>query len=205
MEYDDNSFAADHRYYVRSLYFDDAFSNAYSDKINGECYREKFRIRIYNFSDDFIRLEKKVKNDSVGYKKSTVIPRSLCERLIAGDVYGLENSGNPLLDEFLHKLKTAPLRPSVIVDYSRTAFVYAPMDVRITLDEQLKTPLMSQDFFDHTAPLYSVFDDGSFIVEVKYNNFFPSYIQSLFEPVPMRISAVSKFALCSQINNNFTR
>lgn len=44
-------------YHIRSLYFDTRFNDALLDKINGVKDRDKFRIRIYNFSDKLIRME----------------------------------------------------------------------------------------------------------------------------------------------------
>ena len=48
-------------YHIRSLYFDDCFNSAMSDKLDGVMNRHKYRIRIYNFSDRVIRLERKSK------------------------------------------------------------------------------------------------------------------------------------------------
>ena len=48
-------------YHIRSLYFDTRFNDALLDKINGVKDRDKFRIRIYNFSDKLIRMECKTK------------------------------------------------------------------------------------------------------------------------------------------------
>ena len=45
------------RYHIRSLYFDDYYDTAYLDKLGGFGDRRKYRIRIYNLSDQVIRLE----------------------------------------------------------------------------------------------------------------------------------------------------
>ena len=39
------------QYAIRSLYFDTAFDDALYDKMSGIYYRQKYRIRIYNYSD----------------------------------------------------------------------------------------------------------------------------------------------------------
>ena len=46
-------------YYIRSLYFDDYWSSAYAEKEAGVLMRKKYRIRIYNNNDKFIKLERK--------------------------------------------------------------------------------------------------------------------------------------------------
>ncbi len=48
-------------YLIRSLYFDDPFDSALWEKASGVGSRDKFRIRIYNYSDDVIKLERKHK------------------------------------------------------------------------------------------------------------------------------------------------
>lgn len=44
-------------YSIRSLYFDDYWDTAYNDKTGGFDDRKKFRIRLYDLDDSFIRLE----------------------------------------------------------------------------------------------------------------------------------------------------
>ena len=41
-------------YHIRSLYFDTIYNDALLDKLDGVKNRDKYRIRIYNFSDKFI-------------------------------------------------------------------------------------------------------------------------------------------------------
>ena len=52
-------------YHIRSLYFDTIFNDALVDKLDGVKNRDKYRIRIYNFSDKFIRMECKTKVGSM--------------------------------------------------------------------------------------------------------------------------------------------
>ena len=57
-------------YHIRSLYFDTAFNTALYDKLNGVQNRDKYRIRIYNFSDRVIKLECKTKVGTLISKRS---------------------------------------------------------------------------------------------------------------------------------------
>ena len=43
-------------YTIRSLYFDDYWQSAYEEKDAGVLMRKKYRIRIYNYQDHYIRL-----------------------------------------------------------------------------------------------------------------------------------------------------
>lgn len=46
-------------YHIRSLYFDDINNKALYEKLAGVRDRVKYRIRIYNVTDDTIHFEKK--------------------------------------------------------------------------------------------------------------------------------------------------
>ena len=57
-------------YEVRSLYFDDIYASAYTDKTSGLLRREKFRLRIYDGDDGCIKLERKAKFGALCRKES---------------------------------------------------------------------------------------------------------------------------------------
>ena len=79
-------------YSIRSLYFDTAQDDALNEKMAGIYYRQKYRIRIYNYSDKAIFLECKSKYGDLISKRSLKIPRDLADQLIAGDPTGLERT-----------------------------------------------------------------------------------------------------------------
>ena len=83
-------------YNVRSLYFDDAFDSAYYDKVDGVMARDKYRLRIYDHSDEVIFLERKRKLGDLIGKSSLRITRRLAEQLISGDPRGLYRAEAPL-------------------------------------------------------------------------------------------------------------
>ena len=58
METDSNAYYEDGSYLIKSLYFDDLNSKSYYEKMDGVLYRKKYRIRIYNDDESFIRLKK---------------------------------------------------------------------------------------------------------------------------------------------------
>ena len=47
-------------YLIRSLYFDDYWNSAYEEKESGVLMRKKYRIRIYNYSAESIKLERTI-------------------------------------------------------------------------------------------------------------------------------------------------
>ena len=108
-------------YAIRSLYFDDIEDSAFYDKQAGVMHRDKYRIRIYRYSDKEIFLERKRKLGELIQKSSVQITRRLCDQLISGDPAGLYRSKNPLLQDMYVQMRTRLLRPRVIVDYAREA------------------------------------------------------------------------------------
>ena len=73
-------------YEVRSLYFDDMYGSAYSDKSAGLLRREKFRLRIYDGDDGCIKLERKAKVGALCHKESERLSRASYDALLAGEL-----------------------------------------------------------------------------------------------------------------------
>ncbi len=185
-------------YHIRSLYFDTIYNTALYDKLDGVPNRDKYRIRIYNFSDRIIKMECKTKVGSLISKRSQTIPRLLCEQLMAGDPAGLETTRSGLLNDVFREMTVNLLRPVVIVDYVREAYMHPAEEVRITFDKQLRTGLWSRDLFNPDLPTVSPFDNNEMILEVKYNRILPSYIRDILNTYCQGacISAISKYTWC---------
>ena len=188
-------------YIIRSLYFDTINDDALMEKIAGVGNRKKYRIRIYNFSDRVIKLECKSKYGDLISKQSVSIPRDLAEQLIAGDPEGLQRMRHPLLHDVYREMRTRLLRPAVIVDYVREAYLHPAQEVRITFDKQLRTGLYSTDIFNPSLPIYPVFDDPVEVLEVKYDEFLPAHLQTVLSGITAQRSAVSKYTWCRRYEN----
>ena len=188
-------------YHIRSLYFDTINDDALEEKIAGVGNRKKYRIRIYNFSDRVIKLECKSKYGDLISKQSVSIPRELAEQLIAGDPDGLQRMRHPLFHDVYREMRTRLLRPAVIVDYVREAYIHQAEEVRITFDKQVRTGLYSVDMFNPEIPTYPVFDDPVEILEVKFDEFLPSYLQAILSGVTAQRSAISKYTWCRRYEN----
>ena len=187
------------RYHIRSLYFDTAFDSALYDKINGTADRDKYRIRIYNFSDAMIRLECKSKYRDLISKRSVRISRDLAEQLISADPTGLDTTASGLVSDVFREMRTNLLHPVVIVDYLREAWLHPAEEVRITFDMQLRSGVNSIDLFNPHVPTVPPFDHEEIILEVKYNQVLPPYINNLLS-FALRDgaarSAISKYVYC---------
>ena len=183
------------QYVISSLYFDNFQDKALREKNDGAPHREKFRIRYYNGDTSFIMLEKKVKDDDLGYKLSARISCEEVQKIIDGDTDWMPFSGRELIVELYTKMHTQLLRPKVIVDYTRTPFVYGPGNVRVTVDENIRTSLIVRDFLrsDHvTIPA----GDTVMLLEVKWDGFLPGTIWRAVQMHGRSSGAFSKYARC---------
>ncbi len=185
-------------YFIRSLYFDTVFDDALMDKIAGIENRNKYRIRIYNCSDSFIRMECKSKYGNYIAKRNVLISRDLCDQLVAGDPTGLENTSSGLLREVFREMRLNLLRPVVIVDYVREAYQHPAEDIRITFDRQLRSGLFSHDLFNPNLPTVPPLTPDPIILEVKFNRLLPPYISGILSLAAgwSSRSAISKYVLC---------
>ena len=183
-------------YVIRSLYFDDIAESAFVDKQAGVMDRDKYRIRIYKYSDREIFLERKRKLGDLIQKSSVQITRRLCDQILDGDPTGLQRASNPLLQDVYVQMRTRLLRPRVIVDYAREAYLHPAEDTRITFDLQLRSGLFSRDLFNPHLPTVCPHDRNVEILEVKFNNYLPDYVADLLHGIEAERSAVSKYILC---------
>lgn len=187
--------AADGRYLIRSLYFDNISDKALREKLDGVNRREKFRIRYYNDNTDQILLEKKSKWNGLGTKDRVLITADEAQRIVDGDLSWMTESERPLVQELYVKMNSQGLRPKTIVDYTREPFVYAPGNVRVTLDYNIRTGLLCTDFLNPdciTIPAGA----GETILEVKWDEYLPSVIRDAVQLGSRQLSAFSKYAAC---------
>lgn len=183
-------------YKIRSLYFDDYNDKALCQKLIGINNRHKFRIRLYNDDDSFIRLEKKSKINGLCQKVSAKITKSQCEDIISGNIDFLKDSTNPLFNDLYVKMVSERLKPKTIVDYTREAYIYETGNVRITFDKSIKTALSSVDILNKDLPTVETLDPRNIILEVKYDEFLPEIILDLIQVGERSKTSVSKYALC---------
>ncbi len=184
-------------YFIRSLYFDDYLQSGLLDKVEGVEKREKFRIRFYDMDDTFIRLESKQKLGQMTHKLSAPLTREQTEGICRGDTWWMYKSEHPLIRNFYLKHRTRLLRPAVLVDYYREAFVF--QDVRITFDKDIHGGRYSFDLFEPNVVTEPVFSSDRVVLEVKYDDALPDAVKRLLNGVPMARSAISKYELCRKL------
>lgn len=193
MKTDENAIAG--KYFIRSLYFDNISDKALREKLDGVNAREKFRIRYYNGDTSLIHLEKKSKLGGLGNKQSAELTVQEAQAIVDGDIGWMLKAGRPLVEELYAKMKSQGLRPKTIVDYTREPFVYAPGNVRVTIDYDIRTGLFCTDFLRHDCITIPV-GNSPVILEVKWDEFLPSVIRDIVQLESRRASAFSKYAAC---------
>ena len=181
-------------YCIRSLYFDDPMDTALHEKLDGVNERRKFRIRYYNDDLDYIMLECKMKRDNVGCKPQERLTREETERIMQGDIGWMVTSGRPLLVVLYTEMKTRLLRPKTVVQYKRVPFVYAPGNVRVTIDWDIRTG--PPDEFLNPDGLTLPVEDNVMLMEVKWDEYLPSAIRRAAALKGKTPSAFSKYAAC---------
>ncbi len=182
-------------YEIRSLYFDNLYDKALSEKQNGMCVREKYRIRLYNRSTSVIHLERKFKHGGLGYKDSASLTADQAQAIVNGDIDWMASDPSEVIVGFYARLRNQGLKPKVIVDYTREPFVYGPGNVRVTLDYNIRTGLRCTDFLNPDCPTVAAKDSPS-ILEVKWDNYLPDIIRDAVQLGDRRNSAYSKYAAC---------
>ena len=180
------------QYTIRSLYFDDPNFTAFRDKVDGVDNRTKYRIRCYNGDTSRCRLERK--------EKKGHLTRKTGQSITSQDALALQSRtfphGEGLCEELRLLCASQGLRPMVLVDYDRTPFVCAAGNVRITLDENLRTRPYCADLFDTHQSMMPVLEDNQVILEVKFDDYLPGYLRDTLADIPKIPMAISKFAMC---------
>ncbi len=188
-----DAYASGGKYKIRSLYFDTPDDKALREKLDGMMLREKYRLRVYNGDYSFIRLERKFKCGELSSKDSAVLTEEQTRAVLEGDIDELAESPCDMIREFCRRVKYDRLSPKSLVDYTREPFVFAPGNVRVTLDHSIRTALKCTEFFDPNCISVPV-PDSPCILEVKWDDFLPDIIRNAIQLDNRCASAYSKYA-----------
>lgn len=193
-------------YEIRSVYFDDADDNCYYQNDAGTDPRSKYRIRIYNASDKRIVLEKKMKQKGMTKKRQQPISVDEYRMLMDDGVWNVKDIAMaadhnfhkepPLVKELLILKQTRLMQPKIIVAYERTPFIEPNGNVRVTFDDAIASSEAFEDFFCPDLHKRSIMPLGYTLMEVKFDEFLPSYIRENLEIGHLRQTSFSKYYLC---------
>jgi hypothetical protein len=180
-------------YKIRSLYFDNYEDKVVTDKLSGSSRREKFRFRYYNGDTSFIRLEKKSKVNRGCYKETAMVTAEQCEEILNGRYDSLLSGESPLLSELYAKIHFQNLRPKMIVDYIREAYIYTAGNVRITIDSDVRSSNNTSGFLNPDIP--TIPSANAIILEVKFDGFLPDIIRNIVQLNDRQMTEFSKYVV----------
>lgn len=187
---------ADGFYKVTSLYLDSPDLRCYWEKLDGEKFRRKVRVRRYGARSTraFVEIKQRL-NLGVG-KRRTVLPLAEAERTIRDLCAGHYEGGDRVLDEVFLLARRDRLEPKVVVSYNRAAFFDAARrDLRITLDRNLKC--RAHDLALDADPTRGRFilDPRWCVLEVKFDRILPSWLCTALNRHDLQVRRVSKYCL----------
>lgn len=187
-------------YMISSLYFDDLYQSALSDKQDGYRFRKKFRIRCYNNSDNVIKLECKRKYDEYISKTSADLSREEYNSILAGNYDFLGKRSEEVCRELFVYHHTHLLKPVITVEYLREAYVLSQGSVRITFDKDIAASTGEKDMFSPRYSAKGILEPGLMILEVKFDDFIPAYVLQILKTAMTEKCAISKYVMCRTDN-----
>ena len=193
-----DSHGTDGVYTVRTLYFDTPYDDALRDSLESEADKTKFRLRMYDLDDGFLRMEKKVKQGGGGFKVGALLTRTECERLLRGEYAFLREKDDAFLLECFARAESGGLQPVSVIQYTRAAFTCRDGNVRITVDSDIRTSRFTNRFFDPKLGGVPVTAEDFCVLEVKYDRFLPDFIPHLVGIGDRELQAYSKYAVGRQ-------
>ncbi len=186
-------------YLIKSVYFDTLNNRCYFENEDGIGVRKKYRIRVYNNDYSLIRLEVKSKQHTYCYKESCVLTKEEASEAVFNKRLPIKENMKPAYFQTMQLMKTELLKPVIVVEYLRKAYTYKEGNVRITLDMNITGSSDCDYFFKENFNKTPILPQGYFILEVKYDEFLPSFIKNTLELSKLQKTAFSKYYLSRKL------
>ncbi|MBM3987182.1 MAG: polyphosphate polymerase domain-containing protein [Planctomycetes bacterium] len=191
-------------YSIHSQYWDSPELRFFWEKLDGQKFRRKLRLRRYAQGDEaFVEIKQRI---------DRTVQKRRARRTVA-DLVALFERGaidtelereetDPVVREALVLCREHRLAPKIAVSYRRQAwFARFETDLRITLDTRLM-------FDEHALDLARPFERGSWILppelavlELKYNQRVPLWLVALAKKHRLELVRFSKY--CAAIDLAF--
>lgn len=188
-------------YSIRSLYFDSFDDECLHEKLAGIQFRKKYRLRSYDPDAETVKFEIKNKANNQIYKETASISRESAHEIIAGNYEEMLKYNNPVLNKIYIAFKAKMFKPKVMVEYERDAFIFHHFNLRITIDNNLRSNNTCFDLFSRDFHSLPVVLEGKDILEIKYNTHMPDFIRNLIQLDSLERLAISKYALSRRFFN----
>ena len=175
-------------YSLSSIYFEDCMDSYLLQKADGLEMHQKFRLRHYGGGVQ--RLEYKTKVGNLTQKDSLWVDEALFIALLEGNMDELyPHLDKSLMEQFVIKRQCDYLRPEIVIDYEREAYIYDVGDVRITFDKNLRARRYDQDpGFEQL-----LFEPKMMMLEVKYTEKLPQFLKTILFQKDFQQVSYSKY------------
>ena len=188
MKKDENSMI-NGKYEVKTIYFDNYRNEMQNDKKNDINSVNKYRIRMYNNNEESIFLERKCNENGNIKKIKQKIERKEVEDILNGKYKNLLEENASLKIELYLQMQLKQLRPIFLIGYERIAFVDEISNTRITIEDNIKSTINCNRFFDKIEGV----SKNNYILEVKYEKYIPDYIKNVISNLKNKEIVKSKF------------
>lgn len=186
-------------YSIRSVYFDTYGDECFYGNAEGVDRRNKYRIRIYDNSARKIHFEIKQKQNGYIRKESFELQQEECEKLLEGKTLDVTVQNDSVRNRVMLQQQLKMLRPVLIVDYERSAYICSIGNVRITFDRNIAASTSVRDFFEKKIPMIPVLQPHVHLLEVKYDEVLPDYIAQALNLGNLQQISFSKYYLGRQV------
>ncbi len=192
-------------YEVRSLYFDSPSRKAYHEKLNGEAFRRKLRIRYYpgsqNSTPKTVFLEIKRKNGENVSKARIQVPFDNALELAEGTSHfaeqfhaTLSHQDQTILQEVWYLVRLHHLKPAIVVSYKRQAFRgQEEKRFRLTFDSEIRVRKTNFDLHYGYGVKY-ILPRDVVVMEAKFNEHIPAWAIRILQSNNCWQEKISKFA-----------
>ena len=191
----------DKKYSICSLYLDNEYLSLYHQTLYAEKNRYKLRLRTYGDNPhDPVFVEVKKRMDQVVHKERCMVSRQVCHELVSSLVEQKPVKGvgkDSATNRFMDLSRTIQAKPLLLVRYKREAFDSGEADpVRVTFDTGLSTRLSPEGEISHSGSGWTDVIVPGVILEIKYSNIFPGWLQTMTDSFGLRYLSVPKYGFC---------
>lgn len=190
-------------YDVTSIYFDDIYNTAFLQKVRGDAFRYKYRLRYYNDSHEHYKLENKEKWHQMTVKSSTLLSDATVQKILAGDYEILDADEDPLVQDFYSLLKTGTLKPKTVIRYHRNAYLHPVGGLRVTFDTDVRFALFKTGMEVEDMMFIPAISPDEAIMEIKFNGVLPCVVEDLIQASKTMSSSSSKYVYSRILDYNY--
>ena len=182
-------------YKVASLYYDSPGLSCFWEKLDGEKFRRKVRVRTYGEQPEYAFAEIKQRYNKSVQKRRCRAPLEVVSQQMQAMRNGKYQGGvDPVFDEIFLLTRRLNLRETVIVSYNRMAFFDRyKADLRITIDRNIRARNLDLNLTQHRTKGRHMVAPTSVVLEVKFNETIPRWLCTVLSSFDLQIDRVSKY------------